>query len=463
MSLRLKPYPAMKDSGVSWLGPVPEHWAVLPIRALFSEVNERDHPDEQMLSVTITKGVIPQKALLEGSSKKDGSNQDKSAYKLVCPADLAYNKMRAWQGAIGVSDLRGIVSPAYVVVRLRDNNCVGYFHHLFRTPQFAKEAERWSYGITSDMWSLRPEHFKMIYCLLPPREEQAAIVRFLDYADRRIRRYVRAKLRLIELSNEATIAILSSLLPAATGKEGAKLAHFVDLLPGFAFPSVSFSTDDRDIRLLRGVNVAPGSIRWLQTVYWPRPEYERFGLYQLRDGDLVIGMDRPWIRSGIRVAQIAAADLPALLLQRVGRLRSKLGLEQGYLRLLLMSRYFREYFEPILTGISVPHISPEQILSFRAPLPSVEEQRTITQRYAELSVSRDAAVLDAGRGVELMREYRTSLIADVVTGKLDVRGLELPESEEAEELPPAGGEIAGDATEERGELEPVEEIADTVG
>ena len=72
----LSPYPAMKDSGVSWLGDVPQHWKVLPSRAVFVEVNERDHPNADMLSVTITKGVIRQKALLEDSSQKDSSNQD---------------------------------------------------------------------------------------------------------------------------------------------------------------------------------------------------------------------------------------------------------------------------------------------------------------------------------------------------------------------------------------------------
>jgi type I restriction enzyme S subunit len=217
MSLRLKPYPAMKDSGVQWLGKVPEHWAVLPNRALFAEVNEREHPDEQMLSVTITKGVISQKALLEGGSKKDSSNQDKVAYKLVCPGAVVYNKMRAWQGAVGVSDIRGIVSPAYVVVRLREDNCARYFHYLFRTPQFAKEAERWSYGITSDMWSLRPEHFKMIYCSLPPPSEQAAIVRFLEYLDRHIRRLITAKRRLIELLNEQKQAIIQKAVTHGLG------------------------------------------------------------------------------------------------------------------------------------------------------------------------------------------------------------------------------------------------------
>ena len=187
MTIDLKPYPKMKDSGVPWLGRVPEHWDVVPNRAIFAEVRDRSYPEEQMLSVTIRNGVIQQQVLLSDSSKKDGSNQDKSAYKLVQPRDVAYNKMRAWQGAIGVSDHRGIISPAYVVQRPREGAHSRYLHYLLRTPAFAKEAERWSYGITSDMWSLRPEHFKMIYGCLPPLSEQAAIVRFLNYIDRRIR------------------------------------------------------------------------------------------------------------------------------------------------------------------------------------------------------------------------------------------------------------------------------------
>ena len=204
----LTPYPAMKDSGVPWLGRVPEHWDVVPNRAVFVEVNQRGYVDEQMLSVTITQGIIKQRELLDGSSKKDSSRQDKSAYKLVRPGDIAYNKMRAWQGALGASDFRGIVSPAYVVVRPRDENNPTYFHHLMRTPIFAKEAERWSYGITSDMWSLRPEHFRLIYTVVPPFDEQAAIVRYLDHADRRIRRTIAAKQKLIKLLQEQKQVII---------------------------------------------------------------------------------------------------------------------------------------------------------------------------------------------------------------------------------------------------------------
>lgn len=208
MIAELKPYPEYKESGHDWLGQVPDHWDVLPNRAIFTEIKERDCPNEEMLSVTITRGIVRQKALLADSSKKDSSNTNKSAYKLVQPGDIAYNKMRAWQGALGASNLRGIISPAYVVMRPVAGANPLYFHNLYRTPMFAKEAERWSYGITSDMWSLRPEHFKIIGSLLPPPAEQAAIVRFLDHWNGRLEKAIRAKRKVITLLNEQKQAII---------------------------------------------------------------------------------------------------------------------------------------------------------------------------------------------------------------------------------------------------------------
>src|SRR5271166_2811773 len=145
-----KQYVGTADSGQGWLGTVPSHWQVLPHRSLFNEVKNQGHREEPLLSVTISRGVIRQADLIASTSKKDSSNLDKSKYKLVEPGDLVYNKMRAWQGAIGMSTDRGLVSPAYIVLRLRNGGLPRYFHYLFRTPLFATEAERWSYGITSD-------------------------------------------------------------------------------------------------------------------------------------------------------------------------------------------------------------------------------------------------------------------------------------------------------------------------
>ncbi len=211
----LNPDAPLKPSGIEWLGDVPAHWDVLPNRALFNEIKDRNYPDEQMLSVTIERGVILQTALLEDTSKKDSSNLDRSSYKLVQPGDIAYNKMRAWQGAIGISRRRGIVSPAYVVQRPRDGVVPEYFHRLFRIPSFAKEAERWSYGITSDMWSLRPEHFKLIYSCLPPLAEQTAIVEHLDRATADIDAAIARTRREIELVREYHTRLTAD---AVTGK-----------------------------------------------------------------------------------------------------------------------------------------------------------------------------------------------------------------------------------------------------
>ncbi|MHB0896642.1 MAG: restriction endonuclease subunit S, partial [Spirochaetales bacterium] len=205
---QLKPYPEYKESGQDWLGNIPAHWVLLPNRAIFFEVKDRNHNEEEMLSVTIARGIIRQKFLLNESSKKDSSNLNKSAYKLVMPNDIAYNKMRAWQGALGASSFRGIISPAYVVMRPKEVVNPWFFHYLYRTSFFAKEAERWSYGITSDMWSLRPEHFKIIVSVLPPLGEQAAIVRFLDHVNSKIDGFICAKKKLISLLNEQKQAII---------------------------------------------------------------------------------------------------------------------------------------------------------------------------------------------------------------------------------------------------------------
>ena len=468
----LKPYPAMKDSGVEWLGEVPEHWDVLPNRTFFAEVKERGHPAEQMLSVTITKGVIPQRTLLADSSKKDSSNQDKSAYKLVLPSDIAYNKMRAWQGAVGVSDYQGIVSPAYVVERPREGANSRYLHYLLRTPAFAKEAERWSYGITSDMWSLRPEHFKMIYGCLPPPPEQAAIVRYLDHADRRIRRYIHAKQKLVKLLEEQKQALIhqavTGQIDVRTGRpypaykpsgvewlgdvpehwEVIRFGRLITLTTGFPFKSEGFTQSEEDVRLLRGVNIAPGRLRWEEVVRWSAADTDNFAEYQLEQGDIVLGMDRPIIQDGIRVAVVEQSDVPSLLLQRVARIRPGEELKRDFTLLLLRGKSFSDYLAPIFTGISVPHLSPEQIGGFRFALPSLAEQEKILEQLRPSIGAIRSAMDRALSQILLLREYRTRLIADVVTGKLDVREAAASLLEEADERDPLDEGVPLESAEE---------------
>ncbi len=167
----------MSADSTTWFGELPDGWTRLPARALCDERNDRDRDDLSLLSVTIRRGVVSQKDYISSAgSKKDQSRSDKSQYKAVQPGDVVYNKMRAWQGAAGCSALEGIVSPAYVVVRPRELIVPEFLGRVMRTPQFAKEAERWSYGINSDMWSLRPHHFKLIEFAVPPLDVQHKLV-----------------------------------------------------------------------------------------------------------------------------------------------------------------------------------------------------------------------------------------------------------------------------------------------
>jgi type I restriction enzyme S subunit len=419
----------------------------MPNRAIFAEVKDRDHADEEMLSVTITRGIVKQKALLEGSSKKDSSNQDKSAYKLVQPRDIAYNKMRAWQGAIGASTLRGIISPAYVVMRMRNaGDLPRYFHHLYRTPQFAKEAERWSYGITSDMWSLRPEHFKMIYAPEPPPDEQDAIVRFLDWANGRLDRAIRAKRKVITLLNEQKQAIIHRAVTRG-------LDSSVPLKPS-GIPWLSDIPSHWNVRRVKQVaRIVRGKFS-----HRPRNDASFYdGPYPFiqtgsvaRAKKFIIQFTQSLNEKGLSVSRLfPKGTLCMTIAANIGdvgildfdscfpdsivgfTLRPELERDFLYLAFLCMkSEFLRD--APVNTqgNLNVERIGPQCI-----PLPGLNEQKKILKYVETETVSLDAVITRAEREIELLREYRTRLVADVVTGKLDVReaAAKLPVDEQSSE------------------------------
>jgi len=198
------------------------------------------------------------------------------------------------------------------------------------------------------------------------------------------------------------------------------VAHHIDILSGYAFPSSDFSTDPEDIPLLRGANVSPGSVRWDDTVYWSRGRLGEVSRFLLGAGDVVLGMDRPWISSGIRVAELTEEDAPALLLQRVCRIAPRTTMDKQFMKLLLTSRQFLAYFEPIMTGVSVPHISPDQVSSFRFEYIERDEQArrataTVRERERIVRVQQSTE-----KSIERLKEYRSALITAAVTGQIDV-------------------------------------------
>jgi type I restriction enzyme S subunit len=223
---------------------------------------------------------------------------------------------------------------------------------------------------------------------------------------------------------------------------------------GFPFSSDGFSMDEVDVRLLRGINVTPSGLRWNNVVRWKRVYLDGFDDFELAVGDIVLGMDRPIIGSGVRASAVEETDVPSLLLQRVARLRPDERLEPDFLLHLLRGRLFADYIAPIFTGISVPHLSPEQIKGFKVMLPPRDEQQAILSLIVSETASLEVLASRTEREIRLLQEYRTRLTADVVTGKLDVREAAARLPDEAPPLPDVLGKAAA-----LDELEPEEELA----
>jgi type I restriction enzyme S subunit len=204
----LKPYPAMKESGVPWLGQVPEHWNVRRLKYVLRERDIRSAKGvEQLLRVSQFTGVTERKRL-DGGDEPDTRAESLVGYKLVEPSDLVVNIMLAWNGSMGVSSFAGIASPAYCVYRFGAHAQPWYFHHLLRSPAYKARIKAVSTGVVESRLRLYTDDLYRLEALLLPLPEQAAIVRFLDHYDRKIRRYIRAKQKLIKLLEEEKQAII---------------------------------------------------------------------------------------------------------------------------------------------------------------------------------------------------------------------------------------------------------------
>lgn len=168
----------MKDSGIEWIGAIPNHWRVSKIKQIVRWKSVKGQPDLPVLSLYRDYGVIPK------DSRDDNHNVtslDTSGYKVVEHGDLVINKMKAWQGSLAVSEYNGIVSPAYHICKITSENiCKKYLHYLLRDASYLPEYMRLSTGLRVGQWDLSFDDFKNIPFLAPPLAEQERIAAFLD-------------------------------------------------------------------------------------------------------------------------------------------------------------------------------------------------------------------------------------------------------------------------------------------
>lgn len=288
---------------------------------------------------------------------------------------------------------------------------------LYAIAAMKSEFDRLAYGSTH--LTIYMPDLEALDVPVPPVDEQRRIASFLDDQVSRIDRMIVAR-----YAQRASIRSLlqQSIDSVAAAPEAPRVrtSRVARVLPGWSFPSDGFTHNSDDVRLLRGTNVGLGSTRWDDVVYWPAAQGRSLEQFQLREGDVVLGMDRPWIGGGMRIALITPADLPALLVQRVAKFIPSPAVRSEFLFWMFRATDFRRGVEAELTGLSVPHLSGEQIGSHKIPSLSLEEQdRVIADlKDREHEVRRSIEVL--GRSVDLLAEYKQALIASAVTGEFDV-------------------------------------------
>ena len=435
------PYSAYRPSGIPWLGDIPGHWDVRRIKTLFREKDERN-PDGsgELLSLTRLHGLIPQRK----ASNRIASIEDLSNYKICRPGDLVMNRMQAWSGMFATPSRDGVISPDYCVFELVCESEVEYFERLFKTSYLVGQFAQKSRGIGSGFNRLYTEDFGSIAVPVPPLPEQAAIVRYLDHEDERIRRYVSAKERLIGLLEEEKNAIVNRSVTRGLDPNVPLKPSGVEWLGDIPehwqvsrVKSEFLSLNNRRVPLSA---VERGAMKLRRFEYYGASGViDKVQDYIFDDEVLLIAEDG---------ANLVLRNLPLAIIARgkfwVNNHAHVLKPRRGNLGFLAAVMEGLNY-TPWISGAAQPKLTQERLFNISIAVPPKVEQDEIIAKANEQTNSMTLAIEHARRQIALMQEYRARIIADVVTGKLDVRGEEVGLPDEAGALKPLRevGEITG--------------------
>jgi len=433
----LRPYPEYKESKLPWMGKIPQHWTEERAKYFFREVDERSKTgDEELLSVSHMTGVTPRSQKNITMFKAESY----AGYKLCKPRDLVINTMWAWMGALGVSKYLGIVSSGYGVYRPLDDQALlsEYIDSLLRIDPYRSEYYCRSTGIRSSRFRLYPEQFLRMPLICPPHEEQEKIMAFLQMKDRQIKRYILTKRQLIGVLNEQKQVIINHavtggidpnirLKPSGIEWLGDVPEHWEVQKISQLFKKIgSGTTPDTGKQEYYG-----GDIKWINTgdlndsiltdcqKTVTKKAIEDFSVLTVYPkGSFIVAL------YGATIGKTCITDFEACTNQAccvLSKPYQKINIK------FLMNWFFS--FRPQLIGMSYgggqPNISQTLIRSLRVPVPPHVEQDKIVAFIDGQCKAIELTIENAKHEIDLIREYRNRLIANVVTGKVDVRSVQI--------------------------------------
>ena len=434
------PFPAYKDSGFDWLGDVPEHWEVLPGRACFHEKKQPNLglQEETVLSLSYGRIVVKPPEKLHGLVPSSFES-----YQIVNPLDIVIRPtdlQNDWNSLrFGLSRHRGIITSAYLCFQTKNTVTPGFGHLLLHSYDLMKVFYGLGSGLRQNLdWS----DFKHLPCSIPPLPEQAAIVRFLDHADRYIQRYIRAKQKLIALLEEQKRAIINEAvtgrIDVRTGRtyplykdsgvewlgqvpdhwKWCRLRNVVSLVTTGSRGWSSYASDTGPL-FIRVANLSRGALklRFDDVVRLNLPDTSEAQRTRIKAGDLLISVTAYIGSVGVVPEELEEAYVS----QHVARCQPSPGSCSQWIGYVLLSMIGQTHGQISLYGGTKDGLSLDDVKNYPILLPPrIEQDQAVRWIESNLSTLVRAGE-SAKRQIEKVREFRNRLIADVVTGKLDVR------------------------------------------
>ena len=461
--MNLAAYRNYKTTEAPWLGDVPSHWEVRRLRTVLRLRNEKNSPvkTEQILSLSIARGVTLYSHEGRGGNKRKG---DITAYKIAHAGDIVLNSMNVIVGAVGLSRYTGAISPVYYALfPATDEVDIKYYDKVFGNTAFQRYLLIYGKGIlikksnTGKLNTIRmkisPDDLKGTLLPIPPKDEQQQIARFLDWKTAQINRFIRNKRRFIELLKEQKQNVINQAVtrgldpkvkfkPSGVEWIGDIPEHWdarrLRTLAAVRASGVDKNTneDEVPVMLCNYVDVykndrITAAIDFMKATATP----EEIRAFELKAGDVIITKDsESW--DDIAIPTFVPEAIPGVVCAyHLALIRPFSGEIKGeFLFRAFSSDPVADQFRIAATGVTRFGLAQGAIKGAFFPLPPLEEQQAILEHIADSSKAIDQAIIRAQREIELMREYRTRLISDVVTGQVDVRGIEVPEVVEEELL-----------------------------